>query len=152
MHFAHRAALAQSVEHFTRNEKVASSILAGGSSENPVFRPGFLHTWVMSLTVNLYYTGAPGAAEAFAQDMINSGVVAAIRATPGNLRYEYFRPFDRPDTVLLIDQWADQAALDAHHASENMQKIAELRDKYDLHMIVERFEQLPEANSEFLRR
>lgn len=26
-----RAALAQSVEHFTRNEKVASSILAGGS-------------------------------------------------------------------------------------------------------------------------
>ena len=31
-----RAALAQSVERFTRNEKVASSILAGGSIQPPV--------------------------------------------------------------------------------------------------------------------
>lgn len=44
-----------------------------------------------------------------------------------------------PETVLLIDSWTDQAAIDAHHASPMMKQLAELRDKYDLHMTVERF-------------
>ena len=42
-------------------------------------------------------------------------------------------------TIMLIDSWRDQAALDAHHASPMMATIAELREKYDLHMRVERF-------------
>lgn len=40
---------------------------------------------------------------------------------------------------MLIDSWRDQAALDAHHASPMMATIAELREKYDLHMRAERF-------------
>ena len=93
----------------------------------------------MSLTINIYYTGAEGSARAFAEEMVSSGVVADIRAKDGNLRYEYFLPVDDPETVLLIDQWRDQTALDAHHESDTMQRIAELRNKYDLHMKVERF-------------
>lgn len=93
----------------------------------------------MSITMNLYYTGRDGAARAFADEMTASGVVDAIRAEEGNLRYEYFCPLDDPETILLIDSWRDQAALDAHHASPMMARIAELRDKYDLHMRVERF-------------
>ena len=34
---------------------------------------------------------------------------------------------------------ANQAALDRHHASEMMQQIAKLREKYDLHMQVKRY-------------
>lgn len=30
-----------------------------------------------------------------------------------NLRYEYDQPLDDPETVLLIDSWMDQAAIDA---------------------------------------
>ena len=41
-------------------------------------------------------------------------------------------------TILLIDSWADQAAIDAHHASPMMATITALREKYDLHMTVER--------------
>ena len=93
----------------------------------------------MSLTINIRYTGAPGAARAFAEEMKATGTVDAIRAEEGNLRYEYYQPLEDPDTLLLIDQWADQAALDAHHTSPMMARIAELRDKYDLHMAVERF-------------
>ena len=62
-----------------------------------------------------------------------------IRSEPGNLRYEYYRPLDDPGTVLLIDSRADQAAIDAHHASPMMATIAALWEKYDLHMTVERF-------------
>ena len=93
----------------------------------------------MSLTINIYYTGKDGSARAFAEEMTSSGIVSEIRAKDANERYEYFFPMDDPETVLLIDQWRDQSALDAHHESGTMQKITELREKYDLHMKVERF-------------
>ena len=107
------------------------------------------------ITVNLYYTGSNGSARAFAEEMVESGVVAAIRAEEGSLRYEYSFPMDDPETVLLIDQWRDQAAIDAHHASPMMGRIAALREKYDLHMKAERFvsdEALPEQDLKFIKR
>lgn len=93
----------------------------------------------MSIVVNIYYKGENGAAKAFAREMTSSGIVDEIRREKGNLRYEYFLPFDDEETVLLIDEWTDQKAIDAHHASDMMIKIATLREKYDLHMRVERF-------------
>lgn len=91
------------------------------------------------ITVNIRYTGNNGSARDFADEMIASGTVAAIRAEKGNLRYEYYTPLDDPETILLIDSWDDQAAIDIHHASPMMKTIASLREKYDLHMTVERF-------------
>ena len=91
------------------------------------------------ITVNLYYKGVHGAARAFAEEMENTGIADAIRAEEGNLRYQYFQPLDDAETILLIDSWKDQAAIDAHHASPMMAQIAALREKYDLHMSVERF-------------
>ena len=77
--------------------------------------------------------------------MVSSGVVSDIRAEEGTLRYAYFFPIDDPETVLLIDQWKDQASLDAHHKAEMMGKIAELRKKYRLRMRVERFSSIDNA-------
>lgn len=53
--------------------------------------------------------------------------------------YEYFFPMDDPETVLLIDRWRDQEALDFHHKTEMMKEIAKLRDKYGLRLKVERY-------------
>ena len=106
----------------------------------------------MAITVNLRYKGAN--ARAFAEEMISSGTVDLIRAEPGNLRYEYYVPLDDPNVVLLIDSWTDQAAIDAHHASPMMATIAALREKYDLHMSVERFinADTPESENHFIRK
>ena len=93
----------------------------------------------MSITVNIYYTGKDDNAKKFAEEMVSSGLVDAVRAEEGNERYAYFFPMDDPQTVLLIDRWHDQAALDIHHKTEMMQKIAALREKYHLKMRVERF-------------
>ena len=110
----------------------------------------------MSIVVNLRYTGKNGSAKAFAEEMTSSGTVDAIRKENGNLRYEYYLPFDDPETVLLIDEWTDQKAIDRHHASPMMQKIAELRDKYDLHMTVERYisdeDGVPDKDEKFIRK
>ena len=104
------------------------------------------------ITVNLYYKGTNGSARAFADEMEASGIAEAIRAEAGNLRYEYFQPINDSETVLLIDSWADQAAIDAHHASPMMKQLAELREKYDLHMTVERFvSDEYEADKKFIR-
>ena len=106
------------------------------------------------ITVNLYYTGVNGKARLFAQEMESSGTAAAIRAEKGNIRYEYFFPMNDPETVLLIDAWDSQAAIDAHHASPMMATIKELREKYDLHMKVERFAsaETPESEERFIRK
>ena len=108
----------------------------------------------MSITVNLRYTGTDGNARKFAEEMISSGTVDAIRAEEGNLRYEYYQSLDDPETVLLIDSWASQKAIDAHHATTMMATIATLREKYDLHMTVERYigADMPEADNQFIRQ
>ena len=108
----------------------------------------------MSITVNLRYTGTDGDARKFAEEMISSGTVDAIRAEEGNLRYEYYQSLDDPETILLIDSWTNQEAIDKHHATPMMDTIAKLREKYDLHMTVERYTaaETPESENKFIRK
>lgn len=110
----------------------------------------------MSIVVNLYYTGVNGSARKFAEEMERSGTADLIRAEPGNQRYAYFLPMDDPETVLLIDMWEDQRSIDLHHASPMMETIARLREKYDLHMRVERYvtdrDGMPSSDSKFIRQ
>ena len=109
----------------------------------------------MAITINIYYSGKDGNALKFAKEMISSGIVDAIRGEQGNLRYDYFLPMDDSETVLLIDAWQDQNALDMHHRSPIMERIATLREKYDLYMKVERYvsdDNMPEHDKKFIRQ
>ena len=123
-----------------------SFLLLAGCSNNQ-------QTDNMAITVNLRYTGTDGNALIFAEEMISSGTVDAIRAEEGNLRYEYYQSLEDPETILLIDSWASQEAIDAHHATPMMVTIAALREKYDLHMTVERYTStdMPETDNQFIR-
>ena len=107
----------------------------------------------MSITICIFYTGRNGSAKKFVDEMISNGIVDEIRKEEGNLRYEYFTPMDDDETVLLIDSWENQSAIDMHHKTPMMQKIIELRDKYDLHMKVERYisDELPNTDKRFVR-
>ena len=108
----------------------------------------------MAITVNIYYKGTGSAAKQFAKEMIESGTVDAIRNEAGNLRYDYFLPLDDEETVLLIDSWENQEAIDIHHASPMMNTIVELREKYNLHMMVERYvsdDGIPDSDKKFIK-
>ena len=109
----------------------------------------------MAITINIYYSGTNGNARKFAEEMLSSGVVDKIRAEEGNLKYEYFFPMDDNEALLLIDSWENQKALDNHHASPMMQKIIELREKYNLTMRVERYitdeKGIPENDKAFIK-
>ena len=91
------------------------------------------------ITVILFYTGTNGGARAFADEMESSGIAERIRSEEGNLSYRYLQPLDDPETIVLIDSWKDQTAIDAHHASPMMAQLAALREKYNLHMKAERY-------------
>ena len=84
------------------------------------------------ITINIRYSGANGSAKEYVKEMEESGIAARIRAVEGCIRYDYFFPADDPEGLLLIDEWADQAALDRYHASPMMQEAAALREKYKL--------------------
>ena len=105
------------------------------------------------LTVLIRYKGKGDAAKRFVEEMISSGIVSDIRNEDGNLRYEYFFPQEEDGSVLLVDSWANQEALDRHHELPLMGKIKELREKYDLHMEVEKYESLyDEKDEKYIRR
>lgn len=110
----------------------------------------------MNIVMNLYYTGTNGSARRFAEEMESSGTADKIRAEDGNLRYAYFYPADDPETVLLIDAWRDQRAIDLHHASPMMAEIVRLREKYGLHVRAERYvpdeSGIPKSDRKFIQK
>lgn len=110
----------------------------------------------MSIIVNLRYQGKNGNARKFAEEMISSGTVQAIREEAGNQRYEYYSSLDDPETILLIDSWENQEAIDRHHDSPMMKKILELREKYELSVTAERYRSeeagIPERDMKYIRK
>lgn len=107
----------------------------------------------MKITVILRYTGEGENARRFAEEMETSGTADKIRAEKGNLRYEYLTPLNGGNSVILIDSWESQQALDIHHASPMMADIARLREKYDLHMTAEKYTQNENKEDEkFIRK
>ncbi|MRW84488.1 antibiotic biosynthesis monooxygenase [Pseudoduganella sp. FT26W] len=54
-------------------------------------------------------------------------IVAEMRpkslAEPGCLSYEAYRGVDQPHTLLLVEQYRDEAALEAHKQSEHYQSL-----------------------------
>ena len=109
----------------------------------------------MAITVNIYYSGKDGNAKKFAAEMLSTGTVDKIRAEKGNLKYEYFFPMNDSETLLLVDSWENQQALDVHHSSPMMQEIISLREKYNLSMKVERYitddRGIPEKDKAFIK-
>lgn len=108
------------------------------------------------IEIRIYYTGKEGKAKEFAKEMIASKVVDRIRSEEGNLEYSYFIPLGSKDTVMLIDSWENQEAIDKHHNSPMMAEIIRLRKKYDLTMKVERKEvvdsDIPDYDNSFIKK
>ena len=100
------------------------------------------------ITIIIRYKGNGDNAKRFVEEMIFSGLINAIRNEEGNLRYEYFFPLEEDGSVLLIDSWCDQEALDKHHHLPLMEDIKRLREKYDLHMEVEKYQVINDTKDE----
>ena len=92
------------------------------------------------ITINIRYNAPDGNTLKYMKDMEATGFADSIRAIPGCLRYDYFIPQDDTQSVLLIDSWEDQEALNRYHNSPVMKKAEALRAKYQLERKAEMFE------------
>ena len=100
------------------------------------------------ITVIIRYKGINNNAKMFVNEMISLGIVDEIRNEKGNIRYEYLIPLKDDGSVILIDSWESQEALDIHHTLPLMNRIKELREKYDIHMEVEKYELIKDSKDE----
>ena len=78
-----------------RKNRIISAMSGQFESELPIFKTNRntnrnLEESIMSIVVNIYYSGENGSARKFAKEMISSGTVDAIRNEAGNIRYDYF--------------------------------------------------------------
>lgn len=108
----------------------------------------------MRFAMLLTYTGENGSAKKYVEEMEKSGTAEGIRAITGCVQYEYYASMKDKETVLLVDMWESQAALDAYHASPLMGRVAALREKYNLHMTARRFYEgeMPAGDNKFIRK
>ena len=90
------------------------------------------------ILLHVLYHGAE--ARAFADEMQQSGLRAAVLAEEGCMQYDYYLPLAEKDCVLLIEHWRDQAALDKHSAGEPMAKLKALKASHGLTTDVTRYE------------
>ena len=93
----------------------------------------------MSITRIVYYTGENGSARRFVRDMEESGAASLIRREDGNERYEYFFSANDRETVMLVDQWRDQDAINVHEHSLMKKDVLALRKEYGLSIRIERY-------------
>jgi quinol monooxygenase YgiN len=73
------------------------------------------------VTLTVTYTFADGR-EVEAERLLRE-LIAATRTEPGCKRYEVFRSSETPRTFLIFEQYADEAALEAHRGSEHFERL-----------------------------
>ena len=92
------------------------------------------------IVLNVTYKCIPGMREAFLEAIQREGIDEASRKEPGNLRYDYYLPYDDNGDLLLVEHWRDDAALKAHAETPHYAKLKELKPRYVTETVVERYE------------
>ncbi len=91
------------------------------------------------VVLNVYYNGENGSAKRFVEEMEKSGIAPSVREEEGNIAYKYFSSLGDDKTVMLVEKWESQRALDIHQAQKKMKTIAALRTDLRLSVCVERY-------------
>ena len=92
------------------------------------------------IVLNVTYRCKPDMREDFLERIIAEGIDKASRMEEGNIKYDYYIPYDGSDDLLLIEKWRDEAALTAHAATEHFGRLKELKPIYVKDTVIERFE------------
>ena len=70
--------------------------------------------------------------EAFIEKMKESGILDAIRAEDGCIRYDYYLSVKDKNEILLIEQWESKEHQQIHIAQPHMDKMRTFKDDYIL--------------------
>lgn len=81
-------------------------------------------------TIYVQFTCLPQKREAFIQKVKETGVLAAIRAEEGCLKYDYYLSEAEPNELLLIEQWESKEHQQVHLTQPHMDTLRSFKDDY----------------------
>lgn len=81
-------------------------------------------------TIYVKFTCLPGKREAFIRKVTETGVLAAIRAEDGCIRYDYYLSEKDPCELLLIEQWQTKAHQQIHISQPHMDQLRGFKGDY----------------------
>ena len=93
-----------------------------------------------NIILHVYYRCKSGAAQDFVRAIKESGAQDLVRAEDGCIQYDYTLSLEEPDTVVLLEKWRDSDALAAHMQQPHMETIKELKSRFALDAVIERYE------------
>ncbi len=80
--------------------------------------------------------------EAFIQKVKDTGILAAIRAEDGCIKYDYYLSEKDKNELLLVEQWASKEHQQIHITQPHMKKLQEFKDDYILKTVLGEIELL----------
>ena len=81
-------------------------------------------------TIYVKFDCLPGKREAFLAKMKETGVLDAIRAEDGCLKYDYYLSEKDPDELLLLEQWETKQHQQIHIGQPHMDQMRTFKDDY----------------------
>ena len=81
---------------------------------------------MLKLSVN--YFAKPGRREEFLRRIVEGGILAAIRAEEGCLRYDYYLSCQNEDEILLLEEGDTAQHQRIHMEQEHMKRLRVIKD------------------------
>ena len=81
-------------------------------------------------TIYVKFSCLPNKREAFIAKMKDTGILDAIRAEDGCIKYDYYLSDSDKDEILLIEQWESKKHQQIHIEQPHMAKMREFKGEY----------------------
>lgn len=91
------------------------------------------------LVLNVIFKGEEGKAERYVKELEENGMADFVRHEKGNYKYDYYLPLKKSGEVLLVERWENEECLQAHLNTENIKKMQEIKKKYNIQTILEKY-------------
>ena len=81
-------------------------------------------------TIYVQFICREGKREAFVERMKSEGVLDAVRAEDGCIRYDYYYADENPNELLLIEAWESKEHQQVHIGQPHMATLRTFRNEY----------------------
>ena len=81
-------------------------------------------------TIYVKYECLPGKREGFIERAKQTGILSAIRAEDGCIKYDYYLSEKDPQELLVVEQWESKAHQQVHIEQPHMVQMRSFKDDY----------------------
>ena len=91
------------------------------------------------ILLNVMYTLKGIGKEDFVRLLRDNDIIEESRQESGNIRYEFFYPAEDNHDILLVEEWVDDAAFEAHKKTPHYAALQEIKLQYIRDISIEKF-------------